>query len=194
MLRVNQENFAGESKIPNTNGEELFLRSSDSYRKFLDRVTFKILSNINDEAPQWKVIGQMVAMLMVFFTCDELGLVLWGVGLILRNGYGHQVPNYVALFLGSEMTGGLYSQNLILDIRYCRLTMLIVCHWPNRHKNRVWSRRSEIVMLYYLTFATSYVPNSKFKLHRMRKFCLTYELQYTHCFFRVKIDIFDMFK
>ena len=81
------------------------------------------------------MIGLMVAMLMVFFTCDELGLVLWGVDLILRNGYGHQVPNYVALFLGSEMTGGLYSQNLILGIQCCRVTMLIVCQWPNRHKN-----------------------------------------------------------
>ena len=28
-------------------------------------------------------------------------------------------------------------------------------------------------------FITPYVPNSKFKLHRMCKFCRTYELQYT---------------
>ena len=34
------------------------------------------------------MIGPMVAMLMVFFMCDELGLVLWGVGPILRNGHG----------------------------------------------------------------------------------------------------------
>ena len=26
------------------------------------------------------------------------------------------------------------------------------------------------------------MPNSKFKLHRTRKFCRTYELQYTHFF------------
>ena len=30
---------------------------------------------------------------------------------------------------------------------------------------------------------TSYVPNSKFKLHHICKFCHTYELQYTNCFF-----------
>ena len=37
-----------------------------------------------------------------------------------------------------------------------------------------------------IRFITSYVPNSKFKLHRMRKFWRTYELQYMHCFFRAK--------
>ena len=83
------------------------------------------------------MIGLMVAMLMVFFTCDELGLVLWGVGPILRNGCGHQGQNYVTLFQESEMTGGLHSQNLILGIQYCRLSILIVCQWPNRHDNRV---------------------------------------------------------
>ena len=41
---------------------------------------------------------------MVFFICDELGLVLWGVGPILRNGHGHRGQNYVALFQGSEMS------------------------------------------------------------------------------------------
>ena len=30
--------------------------------------------------------GLMVVMLMVFFTCDELVLVLWGVGPMLSNG------------------------------------------------------------------------------------------------------------
>ena len=59
----------------------------------------------------------MVAILMVFFTCDELGLVLWGVGPILRNGCGDQGQNYVALFQRIEMTGGLHSQNLILGIQ-----------------------------------------------------------------------------
>ena len=32
--------------------------------------------------------GLMVVMLMIFFTCDELVLVLWGVGPILRKGCG----------------------------------------------------------------------------------------------------------
>ena len=40
--------------------------------------------------------GLMVAMLMVFFTY-ELGLVLWGVGHILRNESGCHGQNYVAL-------------------------------------------------------------------------------------------------
>ena len=45
------------------------------------------------------MIGQLkVAMLMVFFMCDELGLVLWGVGPILRNGHGRWGQ---ALFQGS---------------------------------------------------------------------------------------------
>ena len=34
------------------------------------------------------MIGLMVVMLMVFFTCDKLVLVLWGVGAILKNGCG----------------------------------------------------------------------------------------------------------
>ena len=50
------------------------------------------------------MIGLMVAMLMVFFMCDELGLVLWGVGPILKNGCGHR--NYVALFQESKMSAG----------------------------------------------------------------------------------------
>ena len=49
------------------------------------------------------MIGLMVVMPMVFFLCDELGLVLWGGGPILRNGCGHQGQNYVVLFQGSEM-------------------------------------------------------------------------------------------
>ena len=35
-------------------------------------------------------------------------------------------------------------------------------------------------------FITSTVPNSKFKLHRTRKFCRTYELLLTHCFLWAK--------
>ena len=36
------------------------------------------------------MIGLIVVMLMVFFMCDELGLVLWGVGPILTNGCGRR--------------------------------------------------------------------------------------------------------
>ena len=50
-LGLNQEDWGGESKIPNTNGGEVLCRPSDSYRKLLDRLAFRILSNINDEAP-----------------------------------------------------------------------------------------------------------------------------------------------
>ena len=41
----------GEYKILNTNGGKLLRRFSSSYRKLLDRVAFRILSNINDGAP-----------------------------------------------------------------------------------------------------------------------------------------------
>ena len=50
------------------------------------------------------MIGLMVAMLMVFFMCDELGLVLWGLGPIVRNGCGHWGQYYIALFQESEMS------------------------------------------------------------------------------------------
>ena len=57
MLGVNQENCgAGESRIPNSNGGQPLRRPSNSYRKLLDRVAFRILSNINDEAPQRKYV------------------------------------------------------------------------------------------------------------------------------------------
>ena len=36
-------------------------------------------------------------------------------------------------------------------------------------------------------FITSYVPNSKSKLHRTRTFCSMYELQYTRFFFEQKL-------
>ena len=45
------------------------------------------------------MIGLMLVMLMVFHTCGEL--VLWGVGPILRNEYGIQGQNYVAMFQGA---------------------------------------------------------------------------------------------
>ena len=34
------------------------------------------------------MIGLMVVMLTIFFTCGELVLVLWGAGPVLRNVYG----------------------------------------------------------------------------------------------------------
>ena len=33
------------------------------------------------------------------------------------------------------------------------------------------------------------MPSSKFKVLLTRKFCCTYELQYTHCFFWAKTDV-----
>ena len=159
MLRVYQEIWgSGESKIPNTNGEELHRRPYNSCRKLFDRVAFRILPNINGEAPQWKyaewllVIGLMVAMLMVFFTYDELGLVLYKVGPILSNGCGRRGKNYVALFQGSKMSAGQHFRNFILGIQCCRLFILIVYQWPDQHNNRVWSRRSEIALLCYLVY------------------------------------------
>ena len=62
------------------------------------------------------MIGLMVVILMVFFTCEELVLILWGAGLFLRNGYGILGQNYVALFQESEMSAGLHSRNLILGL------------------------------------------------------------------------------
>ena len=34
------------------------------------------------------MIGLMVVMLTIFFTCGDLVLVLWGVGPVLRKGCG----------------------------------------------------------------------------------------------------------
>ena len=57
---------------------------------------------------------------------------------------------------------------------------------------KIISKREDMLidMLHYLIyvlnikirFIKSYVPNSKFKLHRTSKFCSTYELQYTQFF------------
>ena len=68
-------------------------------------------------------------MAMVFFMCDELGLVLLGVSSILKNGCGCQGQKYVAKFSESEMSAGLHSWNLILAIKCCRLSILIVNQW-----------------------------------------------------------------
>ena len=45
-----------EYKIFNTSDGKLIWRFSSSYRKLLDRVAFKILSNINDGAPPYLFI------------------------------------------------------------------------------------------------------------------------------------------
>ena len=45
-----------------------------------------------------------------------MALILWGVGAILRNLYRIQGQNYVALFLGSEMSAGFHNKNLILGL------------------------------------------------------------------------------
>ena len=69
------------------------------------------------------------------------------------------------------------------------LNILVTC------KRRFPKEKTHIInMLCYLIyvknmkihFITSYVPNSKSKPHCMRKFCCTYKLQYTHCFFRAE--------
>ena len=108
VFGVNQERWwAGDLLIPNTSGEELLHRPS-SYRKLLDRVAFRILLNVNDGAPLWKyverlkLIGLKVAMIMFFFTCDDLVLVIWGVGSILRNGCRIWGQNYKKLSLGGR--------------------------------------------------------------------------------------------
>ena len=91
------------------------------YKKLLEIVAYAILSNINDGATLRKyverlwLIGLLVVMLMLFFRCEELllVLVLLGVGRILRNVYGTKGQNYVALFAGIEMSAGLHSRNKI---------------------------------------------------------------------------------
>ena len=58
----------------------------------MDRLTFRILSNINDGASLGKYVkrleitGLIVVVLMVFFTCGELVLFIWGV--VLLQGIG----------------------------------------------------------------------------------------------------------
>ena len=83
-------------------------------------------------------------------------------------------------------------RNSILGIQCCRLSILMVYQCligTTTEFDRGGPRSSCCVTLFTLKnmkihFITSYVPNSKFKLHRTRKFCHMYELQYTHCFFR----------
>ena len=72
------------------------------------------------------MIGLMVVMLTIFFTCGELVLVLWGAGPVLRNVYGIYGQNDVALLKGSEMSAGLHFRNLILNINCCRITASIL--------------------------------------------------------------------
>ena len=64
------------------------------------------------------MIGIMVVMLVVFFTCDELVLVLWGVDPFLRNGCGIWEQNYVAFFQKNKMPAWLHSRNSILGLEF----------------------------------------------------------------------------
>ena len=70
----------GRGSLRFTNGGEL-LRRPSSYRKLLGRVAFRTLLDINDGAPLWKyverleVIGLMVVILMVFFSCNGVVLI-----------------------------------------------------------------------------------------------------------------------
>ena len=52
----------------------------------------------------------------VFLHMVSMGLVLWGVVVILGNGYGIYGQSYVAFFQGSKMSTGFYHRNLILGL------------------------------------------------------------------------------
>ena len=75
----------GEYKIPSTNCSKLLRKTSSSFEKLLNRVTCRILSNINNSASLrtyvecLDVTGLVLVVSMVFFTCGELFLVLWVV-------------------------------------------------------------------------------------------------------------------
>ena len=70
------------------------LQPSSSFEKLLDKVTFRICLNINDGTSLQiyveclEIIELVVVVLMVFFTCGKLVLVIWVVFPILRNEYG----------------------------------------------------------------------------------------------------------
>ena len=90
------------------------------------------------------MIGLMVVLLMVFFMCDELVLVLSGVGPILKNGCGIRGQNYVALFQESEMSAGLHSRNLILGLEcfFCLIYpmeefCLLFLYWCESRKLKI---------------------------------------------------------
>ena len=57
--------------------------------------------------------------------------VLWGVGPILRNGYGNQRQKVRSLLQGSEKSAGWHSRHLILAIGCNRTAALTVYPWPN---------------------------------------------------------------
>ena len=83
VYRANQENKEeGECKIPNTNDGKLLRKNFSSSEKLLEKVTFRILSNINDGAclqsyvEHLEMIGLMVVVLMVYFICGEVVLVI----------------------------------------------------------------------------------------------------------------------
>ena len=74
------------------------------------------------------MIGIMVVMLMVFFPCDELVLVLWGVDPFLRNGCGIWEQNYVAFLQENKMPAGLHSRNSILGLEFF---FYLYTHWKS---------------------------------------------------------------
>ena len=79
----------GEYKTPNINDGKLLRRFSSSYGKLLDRVTFRILSNINNGATLRKYVErlQMIALIMVI--------------LMVFYNYGELVPRRVDPILGN---------------------------------------------------------------------------------------------
>lgn len=82
MMQIKKIRKQREYKIPSTNGGKLLRKSSSSFEKLLERVTFTILSNINDGASLRKYVGHlgitglMVVVLIIFFTCGKLVLEL----------------------------------------------------------------------------------------------------------------------
>ena len=87
----------------------------------------------------------MVVMLTIFFTCGELVLVLWGVGPVLRNGYGIYGQNDVTLLKGNEISAGLHFRNSILNTNCCRIAASILDQRLNMLNNRNSSQRTEII-------------------------------------------------
>ena len=83
-------------------------------------VTFRILSNINDEAPLRK---------------QQTGLTRW----LFRD------KRYVVLLQASEMSAGWHSISLILGMHCCRINSLKANPWPNCKHSRVQPWRKEFI-------------------------------------------------
>ena len=71
------------------------------------------------------MIRLMVVVLMIFFTCDKLFLVLWRVCPILWNEYGILGQKYIALLQESEMSLGWHSGSIVLGIECQRIIYLL---------------------------------------------------------------------